>query len=313
MNTPPVFPIRTAFLGFAIADALGVPFEFNSRKEMDRSPATGMTGFGTHMQPPGTWSDDTSMSLCVLENLIEGGDAASLSEKFVRWYRDEAYTANGQLFDIGITTSNALDAIIANGYPSPVESYDSTNAGNGSLMRAFPYAFLPDQTEAMVALVRDGRVTHPSSICTECCLFFVRFLQALLEGRDKSGAWSDAVIYLTDRPGFDAFDHGPAAGKEVLSRLLSGSFKSLPREEIESSGYVVHTLEAAIWCLFQSDSYTDAVLMAVNLGEDTDTVAAVTGVLAAVYFGERMIPEGWLNALAGREELERILIRWPNS
>jgi ADP-ribosylglycohydrolase len=302
-------PIHSALYGFALADALGVPYEFLDRNEMDASPATGVIGYGTHNQRPGTWSDDTSMALCVIENLIEGGDDANLSEKFLRWYKDRHYTAHGELFDIGIQTRISLYDISINGFQRRTTGFDSQDAGNGALMRVFPYAFLPNLEEAIPLMLHDIRITHPSSISTECCLFFVHFLRELLDGSSKERALQRTVAFMQKRTVFEAFGHD-AYPIKFMSRLTDPMFASTDRKEIFSSGYAVHTLEASIWCLLNSSSYKEAVLTAVNLGNDTDTIAAITGVMAAVHYGEVSIPKEWLEHLQAKSLLEEIVQMW---
>jgi ADP-ribosyl-[dinitrogen reductase] hydrolase len=302
-------PIRTALLGFALADALGVPYEFLDRNEMDETPATGITGYGTHNQRPGTWSDDTSMALCVIENLIEDGDDANLSEKFLRWYEKDHYTAHGVLFDIGIQTRKSLYDIRQNGFQRRNSGFDSQDAGNGALMRVFPYAFLPNLEEAIPLMLHDIRITHPSSISTECCLFFVHFLRKLLDGSSKEQALQHTVAFMQERTVFEAFGHDQYPTK-FMSRLTDSMFASTDRKEIFSSGFAVHTLEASIWCFLNSSSYKEAVLTAVNLGNDTDTVAAISGVMAAVHYGEVSIPKEWMEQLQAKTLLEEIVLEW---
>jgi ADP-ribosylglycohydrolase len=306
------WPIRTALLGFALADALGVPYEFTDREDMDNTPATGISGFGTYHQPPGTWSDDTSMALCVMENLLEGGDDASLAEKFLRWYGEGYLTAHGDVFDIGFQTGTVLSELDRHGYQRRTDGFNSQAAGNGALMRVFPYAFLPEFHHAFPLMLHDIRITHPSSISTECCLFFVRLLRSLVEGYSKEKAWQDAIDFMQKREGFHTWDHDYSA-TTYLNRLRNPGFVQLNRVDIKSSGFVVHTLEAAVWSFMNSTTYADAVLLAVNLGDDTDTVAAVCGALASVFYGPDSLPSDWLDALANRLLLEEMAEKWEQT
>lgn len=293
--------LRAAIYGFVVGDALGVPYEFASREVMKYSPATGMTGYGTHNQPPGTWSDDTTFMLCVLENLLEDGTPKTLKNKMLKCYKDGYLTPHGQLFDIGVATSLRINGNIH-------EQDKELNQGNGSLMRSLPYAFREDIRRASFEMHFDNKITHPDALCHLCCIFYVRLARSLLEGLTPNEAMKVAVGYIkfgwriTDIP-----DNKPYY--DSFSILMSKTFSALSEEAIISSGHVIKTLEAVCWCLLNTTNYKDAVLKAVNLGGDTDTIAALTGGLAGILYGIEGIPVDWLDTLNNKTLIENILER----
>ncbi len=297
----------SATIGFIIGDTLGVPVEFQARDELSQNPVTYMREFGTHNQPKGTWSDDTSMMLCTMEvlsnaqhldNLIFG----KLMDSFLAW-RDEGYmTPHGKCFDIGIATNEALNRF-KNG-TSPLEcggdgEYDN---GNGSLMRILPLAFYTVDMEIKVKseLVHNiSALTHNHIRSKIACSFYVQMVQLMLDGVTKDEALAQTVEIITEF-------YKNECELSHFNRILSGNIANLTENEISSSGYVVHTLEAVLWCFMNSDNFKDSVLKAVNLGDDTDTVGALVGGIAGVYYGSELIPKEWINSLVKRSEIEKI-------
>lgn len=294
--------LNDALWGFLVGDALGVPYEFSDRDQMLHQPATGMTGYGTYNQPVGTWSDDSSMMLCVLENVSKGGNVRDLADLFLRWYREGYHTAGGKVFDIGLTTLDALTRLADGVHPSKSGNSDQHSAGNGSLMRCVPYAFAVDMPKSVYNMIIQNKITHSVTICHEACMFYVKMLRSLAEGSTKEIALSAAGSYL--RYGWRISDQDdPNESVGLFSRLFNPSFASIPVDEIHSTGYVIHTLEACVWCFMNSDTYTEAVLKAVNLGGDTDTIAALTGALAATHYGIHQIPTEWRKSIQREPEL----------
>jgi len=303
---------KAAIWGFVVGDALGVPYEFTDREIMKIIPATGMIGFETHHQPPGTWSDDTSMMLCVLENIISLGTAKDLSKAFIRWYTEGYMTPYGELFDIGCTTENAIVKLIA-GVKCHLSGDDYTySAGNGSLMRCLPYAFRKDLPKSICNMLIDNKITHRNSLCNLCCIFYVQVLRHLLDGQDKIIAIKYAIQYI--KFGWrisDDDEEGSIIGWGHFKKLFNREFRNLLETEIESTSYVLNTLEAAMWCFLNTDNYKDAVLKAVNLGGDTDTIAALTGGLAGVAYGYDSIPKEWINIIANPSIISSVLNKIP--
>ena len=300
---------NAAIWGFIVGDALGVPYEFTDRNDMKLEPATGMKGFGTHHQPAGTWSDDTSMMLCVLEKIKTKGTTKDLAKLFIRWYDDGYHTAHGVVFDIGITTRAAIYKLKTGIAVSKSGSSDEHSAGNGSLMRCLPYAFAEDFEKAMSEMIKDNNITHRLSICNDCCLFYAKVIQAITKGKDKEDAVEAGVNYLKfDRRIVESGeDETDLVYNSKFNIIFSENFRLLPEVAIKSTGYVLDTIEAVIWCFLNTDNYTDAVLKAINLGGDTDTIAALTGGIAATYYGLDNIPKEWIEQIVRREDLEKII------
>lgn len=301
---------RTAAIwGFIVGDAMGVPYEFSEREIMQENPAAEMIGYGSHFQPPGTWSDDTSMLLCVVENLKKQGGFTDLANLFKLWYQHGHHTAHGKIFDIGNATRIAIERLIDGIHPSKSGEIHEYSAGNGSLMRCLPYAYEPDFGLSMLKMLLDSRITHNTTICNECCLFYSKVHQALTKGQDKEEAVMEGINILQSiqHTFYDLFNEIENRFSDNFNRLFSKRFKTITENEIQSTGYVLHTLEAAIWCFLNSNSYSGAVLKAINLGGDTDTIAALTGGLAASYYGLDSIPKSWIEKIVRKNELKKLI------
>lgn len=309
----PLQTIEAALVGFAVGDALGVPVEFRHRSELRRDPVTGMRGFQVHHQPPGTWSDDSALTFQLVENLLEGYDPQRLGERFVRWFTQGEWSARGNCFDIGIATRSALHRI-EQGTPAlqAGENGEYSN-GNGSLMRILPLAFTLLDEESQEARFQHvcevARVTHGHVRSAMGSFFFVEIVRHLLRGFDKYEAYrlarQETADFLQNRP-------VPAHELDLFSRVLLNDISQLPETEIYSSGYVIHTLEAALWSFLTTDNYRDATLRAVNLGDDTDTVASLTGAMAGIVYGSDSIPADWLAVLARLDDIRDLAQRFAD-
>lgn len=293
--------ILDGIMGLCIGDALGVPVEFESREDLRITPVTCMTGFGTHNQPPGTWSDDSSMTLCLLDSLQYGYNLEDIANRFVKWSKEELWTARGTVFDIGIATSKAINNLLKNRNPKKSGLYGEWDNGNGSLMRILPMSYyLKDAgTDEKLQKIREvSSITHGHDISVFSCIFYVEFAVNLLKGKDKIKAYEDTISFI--KPHIEKYKRC----FKNFQRVLSGNIQQENRNEIASSGFVIHTLEASIWCFLTSNSYAETVLKAVNLGDDTDTTAAVAGGLAGLYYGVENIPKEWLDCLARKKDIE---------
>ncbi|WP_455991014.1 ADP-ribosylglycohydrolase family protein [Methylorubrum extorquens] len=274
-----------ALLGLAVGDALGTTLEFTRR---DTQPLhTEMTGGGPFDLKPGEWTDDTAMALALADSLIScsGINPHDLAARFVSWWQDGAYSSTKTCFDIGLTTRDALARFVRTGDPY-AGSTDPRTAGNGSLMRLAPVALFALHDARADQLARDqSRITHAAPQAVEACALFVQLLREAILGQPdvlRPRAWS---------------------GDPAITAIAAGSWHPKTRDEIRSSGYVLHTLEAAIWAVGTTTNFEDALILAVNLADDADTVGAVTGQLAGALYGASAIPERWLHPLAWRSEI----------
>lgn len=303
--------VKGMIFGHAVGDALGVPVEFVGRGELKSNPVTGMQGHGTYDMPAGAWSDDTSMTLCLLEALTRDrrGDYRGLMERFLRWKNEGAYTPTGVTFDMGGATRRALLRFEAGTDPLCCGGDRETDNGNGALMRIaplVPYLFvrfgshLPAGAMEFVHDIASLTHRHPRSLIA--CGIYVCIAVQLLRGRSpRKAVW---IGYRHAREYYQSANESFRKEWKIYDRLRDNdAFAALPEREIRSSGYVVDTLEAALWCLLTTTSYEACVKRAVNLGEDTDTVAAIAGSLAGLTYGFDAIPEDWLKVLLKREEL----------
>lgn len=303
--------IRGAVFGAAVGDAAGVPYEFKSIHEMKANPATDMAGGGTYGLPAGTWSDDTSMILGTLDKLDNGLDYSAVMDAFVRWHTKGDYTPYGECFDIGTTTYRALRNYETGAAPLESGLRDERSNGNGSLMRIIPAALygaahgLSVQEAAMLS--HDlSRLTHAHRRSQIGCGIFTFIAYALMQNPGKSvipSAVAAAKAYyesLSDERFRGELTH--------YERIFRADFAETAESDIRSSGYVVTTLECALWCLLNTDNYRDCILKAVNFGADTDTAACVAGALAGLLYGEEGIPKAWRDTLANRDLLEKIIV-----
>ena len=278
-------------VGLAVGDAIGTTLEFSPRDSY--SHITDMVGGGPFNLKAGQWTDDTSMALCLADSFLEKKqlDPSDLIERFVRWSENGENSCTGRCFDIGWTISNALDNFKATGNPF-AGSEDPMSAGNGSLMRLAPVPifYKNDLKQARLAARLQSETTHKAQECLDACEYFALLLFEAINGHNLEHVLQSRQLNLSSS----------------ISNIAKGSFKEKSRDEIKSSGYVVHTLEAALWSVYNSDSYEESVLCAANLGCDADTVAAVTGQLAGANWGVSGIPEHWLEKLAWRSHLEEL-------
>lgn len=304
--------IVDCFLGFAVGDALGVPVEFMGRAKVAQNPVAEMREFGAHHQQKGTWSDDSSLAFCLAESLCRGYDLNDIAQNFVLWRYENFWAARGEVFDVGIATSHSIDKIRRGGNPLTSGGTDEMDNGNGSLMRILPLIFhtknLPiRQRFALVSEV--SAITHAHIRSILACFIYTEFALELLEGKDKFEAYTNMQTNVNDF----LTEFGICSEKErkLFNRVLlpANLTENNPlicdffEDEIHSSGYVMHTLEASIWCFLKTDNYKDAVLKAVNLGSDTDTTGCVTGGLAGLYYGMGVIPAEWLAVLARKNDI----------
>lgn len=296
---------RGCLLGLAIGDALGAAVEFQTPGSFE--PVTDFRAGGPHDLGPGEWTDDTSMALALADSIADvGWDLDDQAQRYVDWWRGGKYSSNGRVFDIGITTSAALVRFVETGYARECGPTDERSSGNGSIMRLGPvpiayHRCFPDQLDLLVNRALESSLpTHASPQCLSSCRYFALILAGLINGLQRDEVLSPDWEPLHQMRSEDELH------AEVLEVAL-GSFRSRQPPEIVGSGYVVKSLEAALWAFHRADDFREAVLAAVNLGDDADTTGAVCGQLSGAYWGERGIPENWKQGLAELELIERIL------
>ncbi len=279
---------RGALVGLAVGDAIGVPLEFTEKDSC--GPVEGMIGGGPFRLNPGEWTDDTSMALALAGSLLEmdGLDERDLMDRFCDWRDHGEYSHNGHCFDVGNTVSAALARYRRSG-DAVAGSTDPLTAGNGSLMRLAPvsirYALNPD---ACIEIARrQSATTHGALEAVEACAAYSLLISEGITGKSR-----DAI--LSPRTGW---------APESVARTMRMETIGWTRESVRGSGYVIHSLEASLWAIGNANSYAEAVLLAANLGEDSDTTAAITGQLAGAIWGLSGIPAEWLAVLAWRDHM----------
>ncbi len=292
--------------GAVVGDALGVPVEFQSRAQVQRNPVADLRGHGTYNQPKGTWSDDSSLMLCTLDSLLEHPfDTDDMGRRFVQWSHGKLWTPWGSVFDIGIATRQAINRI-EQGVPAEQAGGSSEQSnGNGSLMRILPIAlrFANEPPKRLLDCAhRASAITHQHPRSQMACGFYCLVVAGLLHDQSPAAAHAAAAeifrVAYTKKPFASELPHFEA--------VLSQNLAAVPEREIPSSGYVVATLTASLWCLLTSKSYKETALKAVNLGEDTDTTAIVAGGLAGVCYGQSAVPEEWRKAMARVGDLKSL-------
>jgi ADP-ribosylglycohydrolase len=284
---------RGALLGLAAGDAVGTTVEFSPPGTF--TPVTDMVGGGPFRLRPGEWTDDTSMALCLAESLLErrGFDAADQMARYLRWRNDGHLSANGRCFDIGNTVADALHRFEATGHPW-AGSTDPHSAGNGSIMRLAPVPlfYAADAAQAIALSGDSSRTTHGAAACVDAGRYLGGLLVGALRGETKAALLAP---FYHPVPGA-TWQLDPA-----IAAIAAGSFAHKSPPAIRGSGYVVESLEAALWAFHRSETFAAGCLLAVNLGHDADTTAAVYGQLAGAYYGAAGIPAAWRDRLAHRD------------
>ena len=289
-----------ALLGLASGDALGTTLEFKPPGTFD--PISDMVGGGPFRLAAGQWTDDTSMALCLAESLLEcnGFDAGDQMRRYLRWYEDGHWSSTGHCFDIGDTTRDALMRFQRTGDPF-AGSMSVHSAANGSLMRLAPVPlFFANDAEHAIAMAKDSsRTTHSLDVVTDACRYYAALILGALDGAPK-----DELLAPMYAPVPDLWDRCPLHA--LIEGVASGSFLEKQPPAIKGTGYVVHSLEAALWAFAHTDDFRSGALAVVNLGDDADTTGAIFGQLAGAYYGIDGIPSDWRERIARREEIEAV-------
>ena len=288
---------RDGIIGLAIGDAMGVPIEFFKREDLLNNPVTTMIGEQSHFVPKGSWSDDTSLNLALIDSINNKKciDLYDISRNFIEWGENGKYTPTGKMFGIGRTTLKAISRMERGDIELEKCGGDTEyENGNGSLMRILPVAYYCfgkkyDDNEVYDLVKRISSLTHAHEISIMGCYIYVKFALDLLDGKDIKTAYKNIkklkYQYFSDYC------------KSSYSRLIKGNIGKLKLEEIKSSGYVVDTLEATIWTLLNTKSYNQSIIGSINLGGDADTIGACTGGLAGIFYGFDNINKSWLKDL----------------
>ena len=296
---------KDILLGTAIGDALGLPVQFLDREVIAKNPVTTMVGYGQFDVPAGTWSDDSSLSLCLAESLCNGYDLNDISNNFIKWMFEGYWTPFNKAFDIGKTTYFAIVNLRSGTSPHLAGMDRERDNGNGSLMRILPlvpYILNMKEEDRFRIIEEVSSLTHrhPRSIlaCISLCEFAIQYIDS--QSIEKAyQAMQQIILQLLKK---EMFIEEDIPFKRLVG-LSCEEFKNIELKDIRSTGYVIDTIEASLWCVFNTTNYKDAVLKAVNLGDDTDTVGAITGGLAGIIYGYDTIPSEWLEVLAKKDDI----------
>ena len=305
---------REGVFGVVVGDALGCPVQFESREEVAEHPVTGMRGQGTFNLPAGSWTDDSSLTLALLHSICETGslDLKHIMENFVAWLDDGKFTPYEEAYDIGFGTIQAIRKYKVLRDPSLCGGREESNNGNGSLMRIMPACLYCcakglEEEEAVSLIHAVGSLTHAHIRANIACGLYFFMVREVLNGE---GSLTERMQSGLDR-GFAYYENALEDQAELknFDRLRDlEKFAETPAEQIRSSGYVVDTLEAVVWALITTGSFEKALLKVVNLGDDSDTTGAITGGLAALYYGFEAIPAEWVDAIQRKEWIEEYCI-----
>ena len=296
---------KDILLGTAIGDALGLPVQFLDREVIAKNPVTTMVGYGQFDVPAGTWSDDSSLSLCLAESLCNGYDLKDIANNFIKWMFEGYWTPFNKAFDIGKTTYFAIVNLRSGTSPHLAGMDRERDNGNGSLMRILPlvpYILNMKEEDRFRIIEEVSSLTHrhPRSIlaCIALCEFAIQYIN-LQSVEEAYQTMQQTILQLLKR---DMFIEEDIPFKRLVG-LSYEEFKAIELKDIHSTEYVIDTLEASLWCIFNTTSYKDAVLKAVNLGDDANTVGAITGGLAGIIYGYDTIPPEWLEVLAKKDDI----------
>ncbi len=277
MSKEKIRTLKDAVYGLAVGDALGLPVQFAER---DSYFVDEMVGYGTFNLPPGSWSDDTSLTLATCDSLRRCGkvDVKDIRRRFEMWFNAGRYTPYKMAYDIGATCAAAI-------MEGKGQDGERSN-GNGSLMRIIPLAFVEGISDEEIGAV--SAITHAHPCSKEGCVYYVRIAKGLLAGK----ALKECIMEIVPK-------------NSIYGRVRN--IETMGRDEIKSSGYIVDTFEAAMWCLLTTNTYKECIIKAVNLGSDTDTVGAVAGGIAGIIYGYEEIPKEWIRELKSQEEIDGVL------
>lgn len=301
--------VHAALFGLAIGDALGVPVEFKKREELKGRKVKDFEGYQTHNQPPGTFSDDSSLTFCLAESLCQGYDLNDMGQRFVKWFFEGYWTAGGEVFGVGKSTEDSITRLRDGVSPLQSGNYAADCYGNGSLMRILPLLFYIknlDEDDRYRIIKEVAVITHGSINTILACFYYLEFALELLKGNDKQTTYNNTATSVWEF--FLSLDvHSRET--DLYDPLLRVNIAERDVNEIETIHHAHLTIKAAVYCFMNTGSYEEAVLMAVNLGDDTDTTASVTGALAGIHYGFESIPEKWINGIRRSNDINDLCDR----
>lgn len=307
--------VKDSLYGFIVGDAMGVPIEFEDREKLINKPVTSMLGYGSHDVEAGVYSDDTSMTLATMDSIIKQNGIINyndIADKFCNWVNNNEYTATNKIFDIGMTTKYALIKYFNNKIDATMCGGTNINEnGNGSLMRMLPIALycfyknIKDDNEIFTLVKNSSSITHAHDISILGCYIYVRYVISLLETKNKISSYNfikklDYSMFIEEV-------------KLEYSRILFSDISTLNINDINSSGYVVNTLEAVFWIILNCSNYNESIIGAINLGGDTDTIGAITGSIAGILYGYDNISKRWISKLKNKDYIDEIIIKFENT
>lgn len=304
-------------IGLALADAMGVPVEFEERDYLKKHPVTGVMGYGTYSVPKGFWSDDTSLAIATMDGIIKNSGIinekayTNIADNFVSYLEDSSFTPGDKIFDIGNTTRQAIIKLKIGSVPPTLAGGTLPhNTGNGALMRILPIAYYASQNnltdrETEVIVNDISSLTHRLDTCKLGAYIYTQFARQLIEGASKEDAYNH--IQQLDYSSY------PQDIVNSYSRVLKNDIRNYHEKDISSKGKTLPTLEATLWSFMTTENYHDAVLKAINLGEDTDTIGACVGGLSGAYYGADSIDKSWLSHLAKHDYLKDLFETYDKS
>ena len=307
--------VKDSLYGFIVGDAMGVPIEFEDREKLINKPVTSMLGYGSHDVEAGVYSDDTSMTLATMDSIIKQNGIINyndIADKFCNWVNNNEYTATNKVFDIGMTTKYALIKYFNNKIDATMCGGTNINEnGNGSLMRMLPIALycfyknIKGDNEIFTLVKNSSSITHAHDISILGCYIYVRYVISLLETKNKISSYNfikklDYSMFIEEV-------------KLEYSRILFSDISILNINDVNSSGYVVDTLEAVFWIILNCSSYNESIIGAINLGGDTDTIGAITGSIAGILYGYDNISKRWISKLKNKDYIDEIIIKFENT
>lgn len=305
--------VRSGIWGVCVGDALGLPVQFKNRNYLKKNPVSDMIGFGTFNLLPGSWSDDTSLTLCLAESLSRGYDLDDIAANFMKWFQNGYLTPYNTAYDIGNSTSSSIRRLL-NG-TSPLNSGDANIEanGNGSLMRILPLVYLfhfnkTDEAKKYKTIKEVSSVTHAHPLSVISCFIYIDYALEILQKQSINDSFKKVIA---DKNKY--YQYLTQSEQVYFHNIFEKDLKNFSEPQIKSSGFVIHSLEATFWCLLNFNSYQEVVIKAVNLGEDTDTTAAIAGGIAGLYYGYNSIPAKWTSIIPKAKEINEVCDLLANS